>query len=365
MRIRTPLALVVVLALAAGCSGGGDQAAPTAAGPSSAAAASASPTPTPTPAVVVDGADAALTAAVAKVYAGKTGVEATATLGTWMKEKVAVVTSGDDVTLAVGPQWKVVGGWWPSLGKGTDLGRFPRFMLVMGSDARGSNLKGSRADTLQIIGLDGQGGAGIVGIPRDLYVPLSTGGTSKINAAFAYGGGPAEARTIENLSGIDVQGYVVTGFNGFGSIVDQSGGLPLVIEKAFTFLDLLKVKKGRQVADGGTALAYARERHAFPNGDFDRSRHQQEILIAGGVAARLAGPAILPKEMSIVSKYAQTDVDAETALTFLAAFYRIDPAKVKHTVVPGAIGTSSDGQSIVKVTPATRAVFAAFHDARL
>ena len=33
-----------------------------------------------------------------------------------MGTPVAVVTAGSDVTLAVGPTWKVVGGWWPSLG---------------------------------------------------------------------------------------------------------------------------------------------------------------------------------------------------------------------------------------------------------
>ena len=51
--------------------------------------------------MVVSDADAALTAVVEKLYAGKTGVEAKATMGSWKSEKVAVVTSGDDVTLAV------------------------------------------------------------------------------------------------------------------------------------------------------------------------------------------------------------------------------------------------------------------------
>ena len=55
----------------------------------------------------------------------------------------------------------------------------------------------------------------------------------------------------------------------------------------------------------------------------------------------------MPKEMSIVSKYAETDLSAEDALTFLASFYRLNPTKVGHTVAKGGFGTSPDGQSIV------------------
>ncbi|HMM96162.1 LCP family protein [Phycicoccus sp.] len=361
MRVRSLAVLTASALLLAGCTGSPDPTASSAAPTSS----SPTPTPTPTPVVTVAGADAALTAAVAKVYAGKTGVQARATVGTWHKEKVAVVTSGNDVTLAVGPAWKVVGGWWPSLGKAPSLGTSPRFVLVMGSDARTSNLKGSRGDTLQVVGIDGKGGAGIVGIPRDLYVPLSTGGTSKINAAFAYGGGAAQVKTIEKLSGLPIEGYVVTGFEGFASIVNDSGGLPIDIVSAFTFLGMLKVKKGPQVADGGTALAYARERHAFPRGDFDRSAHQQEILLAASAKARTEGVSSLATAMTVVSKYSQTDLSAAQALTFLAQMYRIDPTTIKHVVVDGAIGTSPDGQSIVKVTSSTRVPFQQLADGRL
>ncbi len=360
MRTRVALVLAAAVVAVAGCSGD-----PEPASTAVATSASASPTPTPTPTITIKNADKKLTAAVAKVYQGKTGVKGEASLGTWGKEKVAVVTSGDDVTLAVGPSWKVVGGWWPSLEKKTDLGKTPRFMLVIGSDSPGSSLEGSRGDTLQIVGIDGKGGAGIVGIPRDLYVPLSTGGTAKINAAFALGGGKAQLDTVKRVSGLPIEGYAVTGFAGFRKIVDESGGLPLVIDRSFRFLGLLDVKKGKQTADGNTVLAYARERKSLPDGDFGRSKHQQEIILAAAVAARLAGPEALPRQMTITSKYAQTDMSAEQALTFLAAFYKVNPAKVGHTVVPGTLGTSSDGQSIVKVTSATKNAFAKLKDGRL
>ena len=82
------LTLVVALGPIAACSGSAD---PGPASSTSPAATSASPTPTATPDVVVSGADARLAAVVEKVYAGKTGVTAKATTGTWKGEKVAVV----------------------------------------------------------------------------------------------------------------------------------------------------------------------------------------------------------------------------------------------------------------------------------
>ena len=332
----------------------------------SASSATASPTAV-TPDVVVRGADAPLAALVQKLYAGKSGVEATATVGTWKSEQVAVVTAGDDVTLAVGPKWTVVGGWWPSLGKATpQLGKGPRFLLVIGSDARPDEpLKGSRGDTLQVVGIDGKGGGGVMGIPRDTWAPLPGGGSGKINAAYAYGGGAGQVATVRAVTGLPVEGYVVTGFKGFKAIVDQSGGLPMQVAKKIVFLHKLTIEAGKQSLSGKEALAYARERKSLANGDFGRSAHQGEMLLAAAVAARLSGVGVIPKEMSVVSRNASTDLSAADALTFVASFYRLDPRKVGHEVAVGSIGTSSDGQSIVKVNSSARSVFARFRDGRL
>lgn len=363
MRTR-PGALVLAgtLGLLGACSGGAE---PTS--PPSTASTSASPSRTPTPDVVVTGADAGLTAVVQDLYAGRTGVEATATVGTWRSEKVAVVTAGDDVTLAVGPSWKVVGGWWPSFGKETpELGKGPRFVLVIGSDARPSQkLEGTRGDTLQVLGIDGKGGGGVLGIPRDTWVRMPGGGSAKINAAFSYGGGEAQVEAVRKATGLPVEGYVATGFKGFRNIVDESGGLPMTIAKKIVFLHKITIPAGTHELDGKQALAYARERKSLANGDFGRSAHQGEILLAAAVAARLSGIGIVPKEMSLVSKNAETDLSAQEALTFVASFYRLNPAKAGHEVAVGSIGTSADGQSIVEINSSARAVFAKFRDGRL
>ena len=358
MRTRNSVvAVACAVGVLAACTAAAEPAATSSA--PSAPSATASPSAA-TPDVVVHGADAPLAALVQKLYAGKSGVEATATMGAWKSEKVAVVTAGDDVTLAVGPKWKVVGGWWPSLGKG------PRFLLAVGSDARPDEpLKGSRGDTLQVIGIDGKGGGGVMGIPRDTWAPLPGGGSGKINAAFAYGGGDGQLASVRAVTGLPVEGYVATGFKGFKAIVDQSGGLPMTIAKKIVFLHKLTIPSGKQSLSGKEALAYARERKSLANGDFGRSAHQGDMLLAAAVAARLAGVGVIPKAMSVVSRNAATDLSAADALTFVASFYRLDPRKVGHEVAVGSIGTSSDGQSIVKVNSSARAVFARFRDGRL
>ncbi len=359
MRMRLLAVLAVVLLAATGCSGDPDPVATSAAPPTSAS-------PTPTPDIVVEGADAALTAAVAKVYAGKTGIEAKATLGSWKKEKVAVVTSGDDVTLAVGPTWKVVGGWWPSLDKPASLGTGPRFVLVIGSDARtGKTLKGTRGDTLQVLGIDGKGGGGVMGMARDIWAPMPGGGSAKINAAFAYGGGKGQVETVRKVTGLPIEGYVVTGFGGFQKIVNESGGLPMTVAKKVVLQGKTTIDAGKQILTGKYALAYARERKSLPDGDFGRSAHQGELLLAAAVTARVQGVGVVPKEMSIISTYAESDLSATDALTFVASFYKVDPTKVGHTVAKGGFGTSSDGQSIVILDAASKKAFAAFKDGRL
>lgn len=316
------------------------------------------------------GGDEALAAAVREVYAGRSGVRATATTGTWEGTAVAVATAGPDATLLVRAAggWETVGGWWPSLKRpAPQLGTVPRFVLVIGSDARkGKPLAGSRADTLQVVGIDGAGGGGVVGIARDLWASMPGGGKAKINAAFSRGGGAAQAEAVERLSGLPISGYVVTGFGGFVAIVDELGGIPVVLPKAIkgkgSGVDL---PAGPQRLSGTQALAYARERKTMPDGDFGRSWHQGDLILAAGVAARLKGVGWTPTALAAVSEHSESDLGAAEALTFASAFYRLDPRKVGHAVAKGGFGRSADGQSIVLLDAASRQVFERFRDGRL
>lgn len=337
----------------------------------------------------ITGAPATLSALVTKLYAGdKLGrsasvtasaalverqsgpvpAKASAKTGSWFGTPVAVVTAGGDVTLAVGPDWKVVGGWWPSLGVSTpSLGKpGPRWMLAIGSDARkGQPLERSRADVLQVVGTDGKSGGGVMGMARDLWVPLSTGGKGKVNSAMVFGGPKAQLETVKQVTGLPVEGYVVVGFAGFTKVVDEQGGIPMVVPQTVDASHAgIVIKKGPQTLSGKEALAYARERKTLPDGDFGRSRHQGEIILAAAVKAKLAGPEAIPGAFTSFSTVGKSNLSAEQMLTYAARLYALNPLHVGRGVAKGAFGTAS-GQSIVVMGRPARDLFAAFRDGNL
>ena len=159
---------------------------------------------------------------------------------------IAVVAYKGDVTLLVkDSSWQVVGGWWPSL-KTAAVPVATTRILAVGSDARpNQTVDKCRADALHIIGVDNKGVGGMVGVPRDAYVPLSTGGSDKVNAALVYGGVNGIVKTIERATGVKIDGYLLTGFKGFRAIVDGVGGIPYVSKV------MLKSDGGHAAGQGG------------------------------------------------------------------------------------------------------------------
>ena len=333
-----------------------------------------SSTPAPTPSPSIDGAPAALTSAVTKRYGGA-AVEGTAGLGRWRGDQVAVVTgTGEqkgDVTLAVRSKgkkaWVVVGGWWPSLGaKGKpDLGG-RQHVLLIGSDARpGQEMSRARADALQLVGVDGTGGAGVMGFARDLWVPIPGHGHAKLNAAMVYRGPQGQVDAIQEISGIQAKGYVLTNFSGFRRAIDEAGGLRVSLPDGLSsHLPGGRLKKGAQEIDGESALALARERKTLPDGDFGRSANQGLVVGAVAVQARLAGPSELPRLVTILDKHTGSDLTATEMLRFSASFYRVNPTKVGRAVAKGGFGTAG-GQSIVVLDDRSRAAMRDFRDGRL
>ena len=286
----------------------------------------------------------------------------------WKGVPIAVVTSGRDVTLAVAaPKWKVVGGWWPSIGvSAPSLGGASRRVLVIGSDARpGQAIDRARGDSLHIVGLDGHGGGGVLGIARDAYVPLATGGQGKINSALT-GGPEALQRTVVSAAGVPLEGYLITGFLGFKQLVDGIGGLPLNAPVAVKDTkSSANVKAGANKLSGVQALSYGRARYAVPGGDFGRSANQGLLIMAGAGFAKLAGPARLPGLLAMAAPKIGTNLSAEQVLTFAAGVYIIHPNKVRNRVAAGGIGMTSGGESIVLLDAKARRLFADIRNGNL
>ena len=290
------------------------------------------------------------------------------TTGSWKGTSIATVTTGKDLTLLVkgGKGWTVVGGWWPSLSVGRPALKTMR-VLAVGSDARNPQpVTKCRGDALHIIGVDpAKGVGGIVGIPRDSWVPMARGGNAKINAALVFDGVGGLVHAVSRVSGVPIDGYVITGFKGFRAMVSALGGIVVVARSSLKSVDGFQiVKPGTNRLDAKHALAFARERKHLSNGDFGRSLNQGVLIKSGVAMAQKAGAAQLARLLSRMGPHLQTDLSVEEVLNLSASLYLSPAAAIPNKVVPGDVGTR-DGQSVVLLGGGARSIFADMRDGHL
>lgn len=176
-----------------------------------------------------------------------------------------------------------------------------QLFLLVGSDSRAGlseeeqtrlgtgSVEGARTDTMMLLYLPPSGRPALISVPRDSYVEIPDNGSNKINSAYAFGGAPLLTQTVEQNTGLRVDGYVEIGFGGFVQVIDAVGGVELCPEEAISDSDAhLEVEAGCQTMDGVTALGYARMRKADSRGDLGRVERQREVMAA------LAEKAVTP-----------------------------------------------------------------------
>ena len=191
-------------------------------------------------------------------------------------------------------------------------------ILILGTDSRGGangkivkdNNGGQRSDTTIVLHVSAdRRRIEAVSIPRDSIVDIPscqidakghTTGTSSdtmFNAAFSFGADKAKAeggdeakqiaggaactwQTVESLTGITLDGYVVLDFSGFEGMINALGGVPMCIPEAVDVPKAdLKLKAGYQTLKGADALGYARAREGIgDNSDLSRIKRQQELM---------------------------------------------------------------------------------------
>ncbi|HWV26740.1 MAG TPA: LCP family protein [Aeromicrobium sp.] len=177
--------------------------------------------------------------------------------------------------------------------------------LSTGGDGGGSG----RTDTIMLLHT-GSGPTTLVSIPRDSIVPIPGVGTTKINAAYAYGGPKLLVQTLEQTTGVRIDDYVEIGFGGLVQIVDSIGGIEICPEEDLKDKDSgLDIAKGCQQVDGKTALAYSRNRHSFRTQDIQRVQNQREVIGAIGSKVRSPWTVINP------IRYVSTATGAAESLT--------------------------------------------------
>jgi LCP family protein required for cell wall assembly len=166
-------------------------------------------------------------------------------------------------------------------------------MLVMGVDARSPDATAPLSDTMILFTFDPVSNtAGMLSIPRDMWVKIPGGEYAKINTAFSVGealklpgGGPALAtETVENFLGVPIQYYAQIDFEAFIGFIDHIAGVKLTIEEPIDLAfvdtgDFVSLEPGRYTLNGSYALAYVRNRDGG-DGDIDRAKRQQQVILA-------------------------------------------------------------------------------------
>ncbi len=150
----------------------------------------------------------------------------------------------------------------------------PERAVLLGSDARSG--EASRSDTIVVT----KAGGGMLAVPRDTLVDIPGVGKDKINAAFANGGPELTVVTLEQLTGVKIDDYVVVNFGGVEEIVDALGGITLEVDNPIRVgIDGRRVyiPAGIHKLDGLEALAYVRYRGG-PTADIGRIGRQQKFL---------------------------------------------------------------------------------------
>jgi LCP family protein required for cell wall assembly len=148
----------------------------------------------------------------------------------------------------------------------------------------------------------------MLSIPRDLWVPLSTGGSGKVDGAYSYGGAGAAVATVEQNFRVHVDDYIWIGLLGLVKLIDAIGGIDVVTSNPVLDdyypadiygnypygYERVAVLGGPQHLDGLHAMQYVRSRHGDLQSDLGRSQRQQQVLIAIRQKAKQLAPEDLP-----------------------------------------------------------------------
>jgi LCP family protein required for cell wall assembly len=168
----------------------------------------------------------------------------------------------------------------------------------------------------------------MLSIPRDLYVPLSTGGSGKIDGAYSYGGAGAAVATVERDFGVHVDDYIWIGLLGLVKLIDAIGGIDVVTSNPVLDdyypadiygnypygYERIAVLGGPQHLDGLHAMQYVRSRHGDLQSDLGRSQRQQQVLIA----IRQKAKQLSPEDLPVISQALGGELKTSMSLTKVA-----------------------------------------------
>lgn len=179
----------------------------------------------------------------------------------------------------------------------------------------------------------------LVSTPRDYYVPLSisNGVKDKLTHAGIYGINVSED-TLEMLYGIDIDYYFKLNFSGFEGLIDVLGGITVESEYDFTVEPIKHYTVGSNKLTGLEALAFARERYSFADGDRQRGRNQMAVITA--VVNKMASSALIKNYGQIMEETEGTfATDVPTELLASLVRNQLDTGGAWNVVSTSVDGT--------------------------
>jgi len=246
-------------------------------------------------------------------------------------------------------------------------GKKPIFILALGTDTRAHNDVGCGcADSIHLIGINPRNRlATVLGFPRDSWVEIPGRGMGKINTALHYGGPKLMVDTIESITGIHIDFYVLTTFGGLTDMVNSVGGVtvnvPYPMHDHYSGADF---EPGPVHMDGRQALAFSRDRHDVPNGDLSRSMDQGILFLSALTEFRTdfdKSPSSLLTWMGAGLRNIETDLPLDEMLKLAFTAAEVKPGKVKNLVVPASVG-SVGAASVVFISSSAQDVYANMKD---
>jgi LCP family protein required for cell wall assembly len=229
-----------------------------------------------------------------------------------------------------------------------------------------ASVGGLRSDTVMVLRVEpGAEEASLLSLPRDLWVPLASGGHQRINAAIQDGGPGELIDTIEQYLGVPIHHYVQVDFAGFQDLVEVIEGVevyfPTPARDTASGLDIPTA--GCIRLDGHQALSYVRSRHfqryeegrwrTDPSADLGRISRQQDFIIRALRRAFDRGvrnPITLDRlvDAGLATLSVDDRLTADEIITLGGAFRSFDPGALRTYSLPVTMG-SAGGASILRL----------------
>ncbi|MBM6810012.1 LCP family protein [Faecalitalea cylindroides] len=199
----------------------------------------------------------------------------------------------------------------------SDITEHPFNVLITGSDSRVDISENARSDVNMVVTVNPTTNTILLtSIPRDFYVTTvcdaadgcQNGAMDKITHTGMTGINTTK-RTVENLLGIEINYTVKVGFESVTKIVDALGGIDVYVEPGYAVPELLHgngrgVTEGVNHLDGKLALAYSRERYAYTEGDRQRTKNQQQVVM--GIIDKMTSSSVLANYADLMDALGDT-----------------------------------------------------------